>query len=306
MRRRARMVDLVRELAGGMDGAGGFDGVRVGVLGVAFKPNSDDIRDSPALDVARTVHDLGAVVTVYDPVAMSAARRAHPELRYADSAVGAAQDAEVMLLLTEWDEFCEADPEILARSSTSATSSTVATQSTQTAGGKSPGITAPSAARRQLWRYFAGRNIATSTGRHRHANGRPCTRSATRTSKPTPRRTSRCPVQTEVQPVYLIVESRLVDPASAFSSGVWQSGQSVPTRAPPRKTWFQSPSPLYFRPHRLHLIMAFLPDDRTCGARRLSRTAQPARVPSGYQRQPLAPPACACRAQRAEAQLATG
>ncbi len=236
MRRRAHMVDLVRELAGGMDGAGGFDGVRVGVLGVAFKPNSDDIRDSPALDVARTVHDLGAVVTVYDPVAMSAARRAHPELRYADSAVGAAQDAEVMLLLTEWNEFCEADPEILARSSTSATSSTVATQSTQTAGGKSPGTTAPSAARRQLWRYFAGRNIATSTGRHRHANGRPCTRSATRTSKPTPRRTSRCPVQTEVQPVYLIVESRLVDPASAFSSGVWQSGQSVPTRAPPRKT----------------------------------------------------------------------
>jgi UDPglucose 6-dehydrogenase len=109
MRRRTRMVDLARELAGG------FSGVRVGVLGVAFKPDSDDIRDSPALDVARTVRDLGAVVTVYDPVAMPTARRAHPELRYAESAVDAAQDADVMLLLTEWDEFREADPEILGK-----------------------------------------------------------------------------------------------------------------------------------------------------------------------------------------------
>jgi UDPglucose 6-dehydrogenase len=111
MRRRARMVDLARELAGGA----GFAGARVGVLGVAFKPDSDDIRDSPALDVARTIHDLGAVVTVYDPVAMPAARRAHPELCYAASAVEAAQDADVMLLLTEWDEFREADPEILGK-----------------------------------------------------------------------------------------------------------------------------------------------------------------------------------------------
>ena len=115
MRRRARMADLARELAGGIDGADGFNGVRVGVLGVAFKPDSDDIRDSPALDVARTVHDLGAMVTVYDPVAMPAARRAHPELHYADSTVEAAQDADVMLLLTEWDEFRDADPEILGK-----------------------------------------------------------------------------------------------------------------------------------------------------------------------------------------------
>src|SRR5579859_3337471 len=83
MRRRARMVDLARELAG----PGGFEGARVGVLGVAFKPDSDDIRDSPALDVAATIHGLGASVTVYDPVAMPSARRAHPELGYAESAV---------------------------------------------------------------------------------------------------------------------------------------------------------------------------------------------------------------------------
>ena len=109
MRGRTRMVDLARELADGLAG------VRVGVLGVAFKPDSDDIRDSPALDVARTIRDLGAAVTVYDPVAMPAARRAHPELRYAESAVEAAQDADVMLVLTEWDEFREADPEILGK-----------------------------------------------------------------------------------------------------------------------------------------------------------------------------------------------
>jgi UDPglucose 6-dehydrogenase len=110
MRRRARMVDLARELAG----PDGFDGARVGVFGVAFKPDSDDIRDSPALDVAKTIHDLGATVTVYDPVAMPQARKAHPELRYADSAVGAAQDADV-LLLTEWAEFRDADPGLLGK-----------------------------------------------------------------------------------------------------------------------------------------------------------------------------------------------
>ena len=85
MRRRARMVDLARELAGGS-----FEGRVVGVLGAAFKPNSDDIRDSPALDVAQTIHGLGARVTVYDPAAADNARRAHPELEYATSALDAA------------------------------------------------------------------------------------------------------------------------------------------------------------------------------------------------------------------------
>jgi UDPglucose 6-dehydrogenase len=111
MRRRARMVDLARELAG----PDGFEGAKVGVLGVAFKPDSDDIRDSPALDVAKTISDLGATVTVYDPVAMPQARKAHPELRYADSAADAAQDADVLLLLTEWAEFRDADPELLGK-----------------------------------------------------------------------------------------------------------------------------------------------------------------------------------------------
>ena len=110
MRRRARMVDLARELAGGS-----FTGQVVGVLGASFKPNSDDIRDSPALDVAQTISGLGARVTVYDPAALDNARRVHPELGYAASALEAARDAQIMLLLTEWREFADMDPETLGK-----------------------------------------------------------------------------------------------------------------------------------------------------------------------------------------------
>jgi UDPglucose 6-dehydrogenase len=108
MRRRARMVDLARELAGGS-----FQGCTLAVLGAAFKPNSDDIRDSPALDVAVKISQQGGQVTVYDPVAQENARRAHPELSYGASALEAAQGAHVVLLLTEWQEFIDLDPEQL-------------------------------------------------------------------------------------------------------------------------------------------------------------------------------------------------
>ncbi|NUW30163.1 UDP-glucose/GDP-mannose dehydrogenase family protein [Nonomuraea sp. SMC257] len=108
MRRRARMVDLARELAGGS-----FHGCTVGVLGAAFKPNSDDIRDSPALDVAVTIGHQGGRVTVYDPIALDNARKAHPELSYGESALEAVRGAHVVLLLTEWQEFVELDPEEL-------------------------------------------------------------------------------------------------------------------------------------------------------------------------------------------------
>ncbi len=109
MRRRARMVDLARELLGGS-----FTGRVVGVLGAAFKPNSDDVRDSPALDVASTIQAQGARVAVYDPQAMPNGKRVHPELHYADSALSAAHDAHLVLLLTEWQEFKELDPAALA------------------------------------------------------------------------------------------------------------------------------------------------------------------------------------------------
>jgi UDPglucose 6-dehydrogenase len=104
-RRRARTVDLVRELAGG-----DLSGMRVAALGAAFKPNSDDIRDAPALDVASTLQSAGAKVRVFDPAALDNARRAHPELGYGDSALDVARDADVVVLLTEWAEFREIDP----------------------------------------------------------------------------------------------------------------------------------------------------------------------------------------------------
>jgi UDPglucose 6-dehydrogenase len=109
MRRRARMVDLALEL---LDG--GAAQRRVAVLGAAFKPDSDDIRDSPALDVATRLRALGASVCVYDPAAMDKARERYPDLEYRESAAAAARDADVVLHLTEWREFREMDPDVLS------------------------------------------------------------------------------------------------------------------------------------------------------------------------------------------------
>lgn len=108
-RRRARTVDLAREMCGGS-----LAGRRVAVLGAAFKPNSDDIRDSPALDVALAIQKSGAAVRVYDPQAMANARESYPTLAYAPTAIGACRDADVVLHLTEWQEFRELTPESLA------------------------------------------------------------------------------------------------------------------------------------------------------------------------------------------------
>lgn len=108
-RRRQRTVDLISELAGG-----DLRGVNVAALGAAFKPNSDDIRDAPALDVARMLHEAGANVTVYDPAAMDNARRSYPELSYAGSLEEAVTGAHVVAVLTEWDAFRNADPYLLA------------------------------------------------------------------------------------------------------------------------------------------------------------------------------------------------
>jgi UDPglucose 6-dehydrogenase len=109
LRRRTRVADLVSELAGGH-----VANMPVCVLGAAFKPGSDDVRDSPALDVARILHGMGARVTVYDPAALDNARRAWPELRYVANCAEAAQDAHVVLVLTEWPEFAELRPGDLA------------------------------------------------------------------------------------------------------------------------------------------------------------------------------------------------
>ena len=106
LRRRERMVDLAREVVGGS-----VAGVRFGVLGAAFKPGSDDVRDSPALDVAAALHRKGAVVVVHDPKAIENARRRHPELTYVESASEALRGADAVLLLTHWPEYVSLDPE---------------------------------------------------------------------------------------------------------------------------------------------------------------------------------------------------
>ncbi|MER5298182.1 UDP-glucose/GDP-mannose dehydrogenase family protein [Streptomyces lasiicapitis] len=109
MRRRGHMVELAREAVGG----GSFLGKRVAVLGAAFKPDSDDVRDSPALNVAGQIHLQGGQVTVYDPKGMANARRLFPTLGYADSAEEAVRGADVVLHLTEWREFRELDADAL-------------------------------------------------------------------------------------------------------------------------------------------------------------------------------------------------
>lgn len=105
LRRRERMVQLVHKACGGS-----LLGARVTVLGAAFKPNSDDVRDSPALAVAGALSLGGATTTVYDPQAMANAAAVYPTLRYVDSCADAVQGADVVVLATEWQEFIDLDP----------------------------------------------------------------------------------------------------------------------------------------------------------------------------------------------------
>jgi UDPglucose 6-dehydrogenase len=108
MRRRVRMVDLAREVC-----HGSIVGRRVAVLGAAFKPDSDDVRDSPALSVAAQMQLQGAHVTVTDPQAIENARAKWPDIKFAESALEAAEGADVVLLATEWAEYRDLDPVVL-------------------------------------------------------------------------------------------------------------------------------------------------------------------------------------------------
>jgi UDPglucose 6-dehydrogenase len=104
-RQRERVVDVVH---GMLDGR--LAGARIAVWGAAFKPDSDDARDSPALWIAGQLQLRGARVRVYDPRARETAREAFPTLEYADSALAACQDADLVLHLTEWPEFRSISP----------------------------------------------------------------------------------------------------------------------------------------------------------------------------------------------------
>ncbi|MFI5617897.1 UDP-glucose dehydrogenase family protein [Streptomyces sp. NPDC051567] len=108
-RRRQRVIDLTREELGP-----DLRGKRITIWGAAFKPETDDIRDSPALAVAQTLHDLGATVTVTDPKALDNARKRYPELDYIEDPITAVEDADLLLHLTEWHQFSTIDPKRLA------------------------------------------------------------------------------------------------------------------------------------------------------------------------------------------------
>ncbi|HTI23231.1 MAG TPA: UDP-glucose/GDP-mannose dehydrogenase family protein [Kutzneria sp.] len=108
--RRHRVVELGRELVGGS-----LDGTNVAVLGAAFKPDSDDVRDSPALDVAAAVQAQGANVRVHDPAAIDNARAVFPELDYTTDIAKACERADLVLHLTEWREYRDLEPESLAK-----------------------------------------------------------------------------------------------------------------------------------------------------------------------------------------------
>jgi UDPglucose 6-dehydrogenase len=100
MRRRDRAVELV------VDGLGGsVFGKKIAVLGAAFKPHSDDVRDSPALDVAVRLNGLGAEIVVTDPQAIDNARRLHPQLAYEVDRDTALRDADAVVMVTEWEEY---------------------------------------------------------------------------------------------------------------------------------------------------------------------------------------------------------
>ncbi|MFF0298179.1 UDP-glucose dehydrogenase family protein [Kitasatospora sp. NPDC004614] len=109
-RRRERTVGLTREL---LDGT--VAGRRIAIWGASFKPGTDDIRDSPALAVADTLQRAGAEITIHDPAALENARRAHPQLTYAESPIRALTDADLLLHLTDWPQYAAQDPSALAR-----------------------------------------------------------------------------------------------------------------------------------------------------------------------------------------------
>jgi UDPglucose 6-dehydrogenase len=105
VRRREKAVSVASALLGG-----DFLRANIAVLGAAFKPNSDDVRDSPALNVAAAMHLKGADVRVHDPKAIANAKARFPTLSYCDKVEDACRNVDLIVLATEWDEYCRIDP----------------------------------------------------------------------------------------------------------------------------------------------------------------------------------------------------
>ena len=105
LRARQRIIELVRR-----DLSEDLVGKKVAILGAAFKPDSDDVRDSPALDIAAQIQAAGAVVTVHDPKAIANAQKRFPALKFAEEINNTLKDAEIVLHLTEWKIYREINP----------------------------------------------------------------------------------------------------------------------------------------------------------------------------------------------------
>ena len=110
LRARQRVIDVVRA-----DLSEDLTKYKFAVLGATFKPDSDDVRDSPALDIAAQLQAAGAVVVVHDPKGIEPARKRFPNLDYAERVVDAVKDADAILHLTEWKEYRELDPSVIGQ-----------------------------------------------------------------------------------------------------------------------------------------------------------------------------------------------
>jgi UDPglucose 6-dehydrogenase len=108
--RKAAMADRVRDVLGGA-----LEGKRIGVLGLTFKPNTDDMRDAPSLVLIKRLQEGGAEVAAFDPVGREQAEPMLPGVLFADDAYHAAKDADALVLVTEWDEFRALDLQRLAK-----------------------------------------------------------------------------------------------------------------------------------------------------------------------------------------------
>ena len=105
LRARQRIIDVVRSML-----SDDLTPYKIAVLGAAFKPESDDVRDSPALDIAAQLHSAGAVVTVHDPKAIANAKKRFPTLKFAETVSDCLADADLVLHLTEWREYRDLNP----------------------------------------------------------------------------------------------------------------------------------------------------------------------------------------------------
>jgi len=110
LRRRQRVIDLLKQELGNLSQK------KVLILGAAFKPDSDDVRDSPALDIALLAKQAGAAVIVHDPIALPGVRLKHPELNAVDDLIDAFKEVDAIVLATEWKQYQDLDPQAIVSS----------------------------------------------------------------------------------------------------------------------------------------------------------------------------------------------